>query len=80
MGYENSSGLLIRLFCRQFELMHPTGAQERELVKKYNDLAARIRDGWPRTAAVLASLAKSYEREAQRHDEEVERLRQGMER
>jgi hypothetical protein len=56
------------------------GAQERELVKKYDDLAAQIRDGWPRTAAVLTSLARGYEREARRNDEEAERFRQGMER
>ena len=56
------------------------GAQEREFVKRYDDLAARIRDSWPRTAAVLASVARSYEREARRHDEEAERLRQGMDR
>jgi hypothetical protein len=56
------------------------GAQERELVTKHDDLAARIRDGWPRTAALLSSLARGYEREARRHDEETERFRQGMER
>jgi hypothetical protein len=56
------------------------GAQERELVKKYTELADRIRDGWPRTAAVLTSLAQSYEREARRHDIDAERLRQGMDR
>ena len=56
------------------------GAQERELVTRYEDLAARIRDGWPRTAAILSELARGYEREARRHDEETERFRQGMER
>ena len=56
------------------------GAQERELARRYDDLAARIRDGWPRTAAVLSSLARGYEREARRHDEDAERFRQGMER
>jgi hypothetical protein len=56
------------------------GAQERVLVEDYNDKAARIRDGWPRAAAVLASLAKGYEREARRHDEEAERFREGMDR
>jgi hypothetical protein len=56
------------------------GAQERELVTKYETLATRIRDGWPRTAAVLSSLAKGYEREARRHDEEAERFREGMDR
>jgi hypothetical protein len=54
------------------------GAQERELVKKYGDLATQIRDGWPRTAAILSSLARGYEREARRNDEEAERFRQGM--
>ena len=54
------------------------GAQERELVKKYDDLASQIRDGWPRTAAILSSLARGYEREARRNDEEAERFRQGM--
>lgn len=56
------------------------GAQERELVTKYDDLAARIRDSWPRTAAALSSLARGYEREAHRQDEETERFRQGMDR
>ena len=56
------------------------GEQERTLVKRYDDLSARVRDGWPRTAAVLSSIARGYEREARRHDEEAERIRQGMER
>ncbi len=56
------------------------GAQERDRVEKYNDLAARIRDGWPRTAAILTLLARGYEREARAHDDEAERFRQGMER
>ena len=54
------------------------GAQERVLVEKYNERARLIRDGWPRTAAVLASIAKGYEREARMHDEEAERFREGM--
>jgi hypothetical protein len=56
------------------------GAQERVLVEKYDDLADRIRDTWPRVSAVLRSLARGYEREAARQDEEVERFRHGMER
>jgi hypothetical protein len=56
------------------------GEQERALVTRYSELADRIRDGWPRTAAVLSSLARGYEREALRHDEEAERFRQGMDR
>lgn len=56
------------------------GQQERELASRYDERAALIRDGWPRTAAVLSSLARGYEREAARHDEDAERFRQGMER
>jgi hypothetical protein len=40
------------------------GAQERELVAKYSSLAEAIRDQWPRSGAVLTSLARTYEREA----------------
>ncbi len=54
------------------------GDQERALVARYNELAGRIRDQWPRTAAVLSGLARSYERDARRLDEEVERRREGM--
>ena len=56
------------------------GDQERQLAGRFHEQAARIRDGWPRTAAILTSLAAGYEREAGRHDEDVERLRQGLER
>ena len=54
------------------------GDQERALAARYNELAAPIRDQWPRTAAVLSELAKSYERDARRIDDEVERRREGM--
>ena len=56
------------------------GDPERELVKKYMDGAKRFADRWPRTAAVLRGLAQTYEREARRFDEEVERRRQGLDR
>jgi hypothetical protein len=56
------------------------GEQERRLAKHYDDLAARIRDEWPRTAAVLSSIARGYETEAHWYDEEAERLRRGMSR
>jgi hypothetical protein len=54
------------------------GAQERALAGKYRGLAGLIRDAWPRTAAVLNSLARTYEREARMHDNEVERFREGL--
>jgi hypothetical protein len=56
------------------------GGLERGEAKRYRELAARIRDEWPRTGAILAALADGYEREAQLHDEEAERLRQGLDR
>ena len=54
------------------------GAQERVLVVRYDEQPSLIRDQWPHTAAVLASLAKGYEREARMHDEEAERYREGL--
>jgi hypothetical protein len=54
------------------------GAQERTLAEKWRDRAHRIRDGWPRTAAVLDSVATSYEHQARENDAESERIRQGL--
>jgi len=45
------------------------GKLERSLAEQYNGWAAQIRAKWPRTAAILRSLAQSYE--AQAHDEDV---------
>lgn len=50
------------------------GDQERALAADYKKRADKIRDKWPRTAANLDSLAKDYERDARRHDEDAERL------
>lgn len=54
------------------------GEQERSLVKKYLAGADQFIDAWPRTAAVLRLMAASYEREARRHDEDVERRQKGF--
>lgn len=54
------------------------GRPERDLAKDFSKRAELIRDEWPRTAAVLSSIASGYEREAARHDEEAERFRQGL--
>lgn len=56
------------------------GAQERVLAQQYNDWATRIADEWPRTAAVLSDLARGYEHDARREDDEAERRREGMDR
>lgn len=55
------------------------GDQERDLVKKYVGWAERFSDRWPRAAAILRSLASTYEQDARRHDDEAERRRKGLE-
>jgi len=54
------------------------GGQERQLAEKYRTDAAELADRWPRTAAVLRSLAESYERDARHFDDEAEKRRRGM--
>lgn len=54
------------------------GEQERKLSERYSGLSTAVRDGWPRTAAILRSVAESYATEAQHHDQNVERLREGL--
>jgi hypothetical protein len=48
------------------------GAQERELVRKYNGYADAVNEKWPRTAAMLREIAHFYERDAMQSDMEVE--------
>jgi hypothetical protein len=54
------------------------GQQERELASKFRGWEARIRDRWPRTAAVLRSLAEDYEAQGRWEDEQADRIRQGI--
>lgn len=44
------------------------GKQERVLVEKYKKLSDVVKARWPRTAALLRSIAESYEHEARGHD------------
>ena len=46
------------------------GDKERELAEKYRRYAA-IAVTWPRTSALLAAIAKSWERDAEREDLEA---------
>lgn len=48
------------------------GVQERELVEQYTAYAAVLNDRWPRTAAMLRSIADTYRRDAGRHDVDAE--------
>ena len=62
MGIMNSRGVTSRSLTEG-------GAQERELVAKYQGFAERIRAGWPMVAAALQRVADSYARQAKREDE-----------
>jgi hypothetical protein len=48
------------------------GAQERTLQARYLDYAQHLNVEWPRTAAMLRRIARSYAEEGRRHDEEAE--------
>jgi hypothetical protein len=54
------------------------GDQERALAKKYKDAASSFAGRWPRIAAVLRDLEKTYEHDARRLDSEAERRRRGL--
>lgn len=48
------------------------GRQERELAERYNTFAQGLGDQWPRTAALLRRIARAFEAEARREDQEAE--------
>jgi hypothetical protein len=56
------------------------GEQERVLAAKYEGLAQKVADQWPRTASILRSLARGYEDQARRQDEEARRFVEGLDR
>lgn len=56
------------------------GDQERTLAEKYKGQAEQYSNRWPRTAAIMRSLAESYEHEARSHDEDAERFQSGLDR
>ena len=56
------------------------GDQERALADVLDVQANAIMDQWPRTAAILRSLAGGYRAEARTHDDEANRFRQGIDR
>lgn len=53
------------------------GDQERDLAAMYRDLSHRFSQ-WPRTAAALGGLAKSYERDGAMFDREAEAHHRGL--
>ena len=54
------------------------GDLEHELAAKYRRGAEQLSDRWPRSAAILRSLASTYEQDARRQDDEAERRRTGI--
>ncbi|MGU3411854.1 helix-turn-helix domain-containing protein [Microbacterium sp. M1A1_1b] len=48
------------------------GGQERDLAAQYGSWSAMVRGRWPRTARILATIAKSYAHDAQYHDVQAE--------
>ncbi|AWH94988.1 hypothetical protein A6048_05245 [Dietzia psychralcaliphila] len=49
------------------------GDQERAIAEEFRDNAVKVRNRWPRTGALLESLASSYDQDAQREDDDAER-------
>ncbi len=66
VGVHNSRGVTSRL-------PSDGGAQERDLAQYYRRCSEETSLEWPRTSALLEQLAKSYEQEGVRHDEDAER-------
>ncbi|WOI56730.1 hypothetical protein [Palleronia sp. LCG004] len=48
------------------------GAQERELAKRYRTLSTRCCNSHPRVAAMLEEIAKSFDRDAEREDQQAQ--------
>ncbi len=61
IGVYNGRGVVSR---------NPTegGGQERGLSERYKKMSDVVRAKWPRTAAILRSLAETYERDAKYED------------
>ena len=66
IGVHNSRGVTSRA-------MNDGGAQERDLARYYHRCSEEAALEWPRTSAVLEQIAKSYEAEGARQDEDAER-------
>lgn len=56
------------------------GGQERQLAADYRRQADQLKYQWPRTASLLADVARSYECHGRWEDEDAERIRTGLER
>jgi transcriptional regulator with XRE-family HTH domain len=66
VGVHNSRGVTTRA-------PNDGGALERDLAQYYRRCSEETALEWPRTSALLEQLAKSYEQEGVRHDQDAER-------
>lgn len=64
-GVRNNRGVTVRGLT-------DGGAQERGLVERYNAHADAVSDQWPRTAAMLRRIARSFDSDAKREDVRAE--------
>jgi hypothetical protein len=65
VGVYNSRGVTTRLHT-------DGGAQERDLAARYRAWSERTRLEFPRTSALLAGIAESYELDAKRQDDRAD--------
>jgi hypothetical protein len=49
------------------------GDQERDIAARYREHADKVRNRWPRTGHILESLARTYDNDARREDDDAER-------
>jgi hypothetical protein len=54
------------------------GRQEFDLADQFEQKASLVADKWPRSAAILRSLADAYRAEGRAQDEEAKRFREGL--
>ena len=73
-------GVVIGLFNRRgATVRNPAagGTQETSLAQTYLEGSESLADRWPRTAAMLRTVADGYDRDARRQEERAERFRRG---
>jgi hypothetical protein len=78
---EVESGLSTEIFNRRGVTsrgLEEGGAKEEALAAKYRSDADAFGDEWPRTTAILRRIARSYEADARRNDDDAERFRRGL--
>lgn len=73
VGTSNKRGVSVRGLAEG-------GAQEYGLAQDYERWAEAVSDEWPRTAAILRTLARRLRAEGRTHDEDARRFKEGLDR